>query len=117
LSAEGEWYLFVGTRKASLLNEFLVNLDRLGLLRRARGEDEATRGRRVQGYLQKFQAIYGELAPNVYSDVLNGRPGKYSKTDTRGVTTLSTATVPVLLARCRRTRPTSFSPSAPACRR
>lgn len=92
------WYLFVGTRKASLLNEFLVNLDRLGLLRQVRGEDATTRARRVQGYLQKFEAIYGELAPNVYADVLNGRLGKYSKTDAGSVTTLSTATVPVLLA-------------------
>ena len=92
------WYLFVGTRKASLLNEYLVNLDRLGLLRQVRNEDAAIRGRRVQGYLQKFEAIYGELAPNVYADVLSGRLGKYSRADTGGVTTLSTATVPVLLA-------------------
>ncbi|TPQ43061.1 hypothetical protein C2U70_00110 [Bradyrhizobium guangdongense] len=92
------WYLFVGTRKASLLNEYLVNLDHLGLLRQLRNEDAAIRGRRVQSYLQKFEAIYGELAPNVYADVLNGHLGKYSRADTGGVTTLSTATVPVLLA-------------------
>lgn len=92
------WYLFVGTRKASLLNEYLVNLDRLGLLRQVRNEDAAIRERRIQGYLQKFEAIYGELAPNVHADVLSGRLGKYSRADTGGVTTLSTATVPVLLA-------------------
>jgi hypothetical protein len=92
------WYLFLVTRKASLLNEFLANLHRLGLLRHEEREDEASRGRRVQSYLQKFEAIYGDLPPSIHADVLEDRLGQYSRADTGGVTTLSTATVPVLLS-------------------
>jgi hypothetical protein len=92
------WYLFLVTRKASLLNEFLANLDRLGLLRQTKSEDKASRGRRVQSYLQKFEAIYGDLPPSIHADVLENRLGQYSRADTGGVTTLSTATVPVMLS-------------------
>jgi len=92
------WYLFLVTRKASLLNEFLANLDRLGLLRQAKNEDKASRGRRVQSYLQKFEAIYGDLPPDIHADVLKDRLGQYSREDTGGVATLSTATVPVMLS-------------------
>jgi MFS family permease len=92
------WYLFLVTRKASLLNEFLANLHRLGLLREANNEDTANRGRRVQSYLQKFEAIYGDLPQNIHDDVLGNRLGQYSRADTGGVTTLSTATVPVMLS-------------------
>jgi hypothetical protein len=91
------WYLFLATRKASLLNEFLANLDRLGLLGKATNEDDASRGRRVQSYLQKFEAIYGDLSQEIHTDVLQNKIGQYSKV-TSGVTTLSTATVPVMLS-------------------
>jgi hypothetical protein len=92
------WYLFLVARKASLLNEFLANLDRLGLLRQAKSEDKASRGRRVQSYIQKFEAIYGDLPPNIHTDCLKDRLGQYSRADTGGVTTLSTSTVPVMLS-------------------
>ena len=92
------WYLFLVTRKASLLNEFLANLDRLGLLRQAKSEDKASRGRRIQSYLQKFEAIYGDLPPDIHADVLKDRLGQYSREDAGGVATLSTATVPVMLS-------------------
>jgi len=92
------WYLFLVTRKASLLNEFLANLDRLGLLRKAASEDDASKARRVQSYLQKFEAIYGDLPSNIYDEVLNHEVSLYSRADTRTGTTLSTATVPVMLS-------------------
>ena len=92
------WYLFLVTRKASLLNEFLANLDRLGLLSRAASEDEASRARRVQSYLQKFEAIYGDLPPAVHDDVLSNKASLFSRADTSAGTTLSTATVPVMLS-------------------
>jgi len=92
------WYLFLVTRKASLLNEFLANLGRLGLLRQAKSEDKASRGRRIQSYLQKFEAIYGDLPPDIHADVLKDRFAQYSREDTGGVATLSTATVPVMLS-------------------
>jgi hypothetical protein len=92
------WYLFLVTRKASLLNEFLANLDRLGLLRKAATEDEASRARRVQSYLQKFEAIYGDLPPTIHDEVLSNKASLYSRADTSAGTTLSTATVPVMLS-------------------
>jgi len=92
------WYLFLVTRKASLLNEFLANLGRLGLLDAAPNEDAASRGRRVQSYLQKFEAIYGDLPPYIHDDVLRNDLSQYSRADTSGGTTLSTATVPVMLS-------------------
>lgn len=53
------YYLFVSTRRFSLLNEFLTNLDRLGLLMKRRGENEEDKQRRLLTYLQKFRAAYG----------------------------------------------------------
>lgn len=93
------WYLFIVTRKASLLNEFLANLDRLGLLdvqvERAQKEASASRNRRIESYLQKFEAAYGDLPDNVHEDVLNNRLRHYS-TETAGTKTLTTA-FPVVL--------------------
>ena len=60
------WYLFIANQKASLLNEYLANLERLGLLRHRAGsgdepESEAARQIRISGYLKKFEAVYGPL--------------------------------------------------------
>jgi hypothetical protein len=94
------WYLFIVTRKASLLNEFLANLDRLGLLdvqvERAQKEASASRNRRIESYLQKFEAAYGDLPDNIHEDVLNNRLKHYSR-ETAGARTLTTATFPVAL--------------------
>jgi hypothetical protein len=92
------WYLFIATRKASLLNEFLANLGRLGLLRTTAGETSAARNRRVSSYLQKFEAMYGDLPERVHEDVRKNRPYRYTRADTSGSTTLSTTTVPVVLS-------------------
>jgi hypothetical protein len=58
------WCLFLLTRKASLLGEFLSNLSRLGLLRQIGDEDRATAKLRVKSYIQRFEARYGG-PPNI----------------------------------------------------
>ena len=67
------YYLFLATRRPSILNEFVGNLGRLGLLaaRRPRpgsqdhgpGAAEAREARRarIESYFQRFEAIYGAL--------------------------------------------------------
>ena len=53
------WYLFIITRKASLLHDFVTSLNRLGLLQRQEYEahDEPARQRRVFAYLQKLALL------------------------------------------------------------
>lgn len=98
------WYLFIATRKASLLNDFLTNLDRLGLLasssRPPSGPPrvDPARDRRVLSYLQKFESVYGALPPSVREDVLRNRSGRYSAAEVTSPIALSTATVPVMLS-------------------
>lgn len=92
------WYLFIATRKASLLNEFLTSLDRLGLLRAQRGERVVTKERRVSSYLQRFGAIYGELPEKVHTDVQRGAFSGYSKADVSGDTGLTTTAIPVMMS-------------------
>jgi hypothetical protein len=81
-----------------LLNEFLTNLKRLGLLHQLYNEEDASRRRRVQSYLQKFEAIYGDLPPNIHDDVLENNFRYYSREETGRATSLSTATIPVMLS-------------------
>ena len=97
------WYLFIANQKASLLNEYVTNLERLGLLRPrelpgGRTEDDAARRLRVGGYLQKFEAVYGPLDPAVLRDVVDGVPRTYLRSDADAATPLATTTVPVLLS-------------------
>src|SRR5438552_4636759 len=76
------YYLFVVTRKGSLLNEFVANLARLGLLTPraipatgpdadARSETETERRRRVEAYLQKFEAAFGQIPDEVRGLILD----------------------------------------------
>src|SRR5215213_6220083 len=68
------WYLFIITRRASLLNDFVTSLNRLGLLQPMEYEaDGPARQRRVYAYLQKFEASYGPLSKNVRRNILDGR--------------------------------------------
>jgi hypothetical protein len=59
------WFLFVATRKASLLNGFLANLYRLGLLAPSPRSSNASSAagqahdQRLMSYLQKFESVYG----------------------------------------------------------
>lgn len=76
------YYLFITTRKYSLLNEFITNLDRLGLLRERLGAPRAASAAtkeiapdsalnlRILTYLQKFEAVYGSLDPELVSELV-----------------------------------------------
>ena len=69
----GLYYLFIATRRDSLLNAYVSSLARLGLLRCQGGprpagsssgttvEAENERVRRVRGYIERFEALYGKL--------------------------------------------------------
>ena len=59
----GLQYLFLATRRPTILNEFIANLDKLGLLRDqlTTPESPTRRQARVDGYLQKFESVYGAL--------------------------------------------------------
>lgn len=74
------YYLFIASRKDSLLNEFLSNLDRLRLIE---GDvKSASYRRRVLTYLQKFQAVYGPLPEDLANNVLRGADLKSVSADT-----------------------------------
>lgn len=92
------WYLFIATRKASLLNEFLTSLERLGLLRAQRHETDAAKDRRISSYLERFSAIYGSLPEQVHTDVQAGRFTRYSSTVINERAGLVTTAVPVMAA-------------------
>lgn len=70
------FYLFLVTRRPSILNEFVSSLGRLGLLRQRRArpgagpadgraardeESREERRARIESYFQRFEAIYGAL--------------------------------------------------------
>jgi hypothetical protein len=63
------YYLFIAARKFSLLNDYFVNLARLGLLERRPGPDPETARTECQvkllNYVQKFEALYGPLPTQV----------------------------------------------------
>jgi hypothetical protein len=92
------WYLFITTRRASLLNEFLANLDRLGLMHEQPGEQRVPRQRRIAGYLQRFGAVYGDLPEIVHKTVQDNKYERYTRDDFSGATGMTTAAVPVLTA-------------------
>lgn len=57
------YYVFIVTRKPSILNKYVANLARLGVLSshpRER-ENEKLRRRRIESYFQRFEALYGPL--------------------------------------------------------
>jgi hypothetical protein len=99
------WYLFIATRKASLFNDFVTNLDRLGLLAprvhptNLNGiESEAARRRRIYTYLQKFEAVYGPLPEQGSKNVLSGRFEPVSSTELAPASVISATTTPVVLS-------------------
>jgi hypothetical protein len=108
------YYLFIATRKGSLLNEFVANMARLGLLGRTvtvapdmdwGPESETDRHRRVEAYLQRFEAMYGPIPENALKEVLpendwtwvSRRAGRAAAFGVGGVF-VSEAAVPVLFA-------------------
>jgi len=57
------YYVFIVTRKPSILNKYVANLARLGLLSKGprEKENEPLRRRRIESYFQRFEAVYGPL--------------------------------------------------------
>jgi hypothetical protein len=95
------WWLFVAAQRQSLLNEFIANLDRLGLLdtesTATREESREVRETRVISYLQKFEANFVEI-PKARKDAV--ARGDMSPSARDGATTggpLATTAVPVLM--------------------
>ncbi len=79
------FYLFMVNRKTSLLNEFIANLDRLGVLAAPPVSDVGPISklqeeryayyrwwRRVTSYVRKFEAIYGCVSPEVLQQAFEG---------------------------------------------
>jgi hypothetical protein len=73
------YYLFIASRKSSLLQEYFTNLARLGLFDpqkvagiacTANYEDELKRRVRVMSYIQKFNAAYGPIPTELAHDIL-----------------------------------------------
>lgn len=69
------YYLFIATRKIGLLNDYFINLRRLGLLEpqssvpsaAARSEQRV----RLMNYIQQFEALYGPLPEPLVAKVLD----------------------------------------------
>lgn len=101
------YYLFMATKKNSLFNEFIMNLDGLGLLELRPKEAEGERKNRVLAYQQRFEAVYGavptDLADLVLVPVAEGRiaserhPSGTGSGTIAGIFTAETA-VPVVLS-------------------
>lgn len=67
------YYLFITSRKSSLLQEYFTNLSRLGLLGR-QGQESRTGARvRVMSYVQKFEAVYGAV-PGALAEKVGAAP-------------------------------------------
>ncbi len=112
------FYLFIATKKYGLFNEFVMNLNRLGLLDPARvpeelvcsglkGESEEERKNRIRTYIQRFEAVYGSIPTDLGGLMLeptdlskSNIDPLLSKTDALGFANLFTfdTIIPVLLA-------------------
>ena len=98
------WFLFIAARKASLLNGFLANLYRLGLLTsspRSSGASPApdpAHDQRLMSYLQKFESVYGRVPQSVRDSVLKKGISPYKASDVRPPIGQSTTTIPVMLS-------------------
>ncbi|MEO1080357.1 MAG: hypothetical protein AAFY29_12440 [Pseudomonadota bacterium] len=66
------FYLFIVGRKRNLLQEYLTNINRMGLLGRRGDEGDRNRDIRVHSYVQKFEVAYGPLPDGMALDVING---------------------------------------------
>jgi len=79
------FYLFILNRKISLLNQFIANLDRLGLLEHGflvqeSGEEHQ---RKFVSYLRKFEAVYGTVTEDTLKKAMQGIS---DRSDSRGLT-------------------------------
>jgi hypothetical protein len=94
------WWLFLAAQQASLLNEFLANLQRLGLLeaRHWLGETVEARATRIDSYLQKFEGTYGRVPHTIHDDVIGQHFQPYSQEEARAQAPVSVAAVPVSIS-------------------
>jgi hypothetical protein len=112
------YYLFIATKKSSLLNEFVINLGRLGLRDPRRvpqallfagleNETEAERTERITTYIQKFEAVYGAVPTNLSKMLLDpAYPGAGTNAQDKGSSNESSGlsiftvdtTIPVIVA-------------------
>ena len=110
------YYLFIATRKTSLLNDYFINLNRLGLLEPRRTFDrdvledpgDQTECRvRLLNYLQKFEAIYGAVPAELEERLLSEKnplivlgDAATQKSSTSGIVQIFTpeAAIPVIVA-------------------
>jgi hypothetical protein len=110
------YYLFIATKKYSLLNEFIINLDRLGLLTPRHlhtrlvhsglaKETPDERQKRMLTYVQKFEAVYGAvptdlggvfLDPTAPTDRTAG--GHMRRIESRAIVFTPETAIPVLIA-------------------
>jgi len=110
------YYLFIATRKISLLNDYFINLGRLGLLG-SRCTSTASVGApeheakiecrvRLLNYLQKFEALYGPVPRQLQEDIMGKNPllvlaePKWRTSGSSGIVQIFTAetAIPVILA-------------------
>ena len=98
------YYLFVSTRRYSLLNEFVSNLNRLGILKPKETPNTLEQHRSVYGYLQKFEALYGTLPSSWITSILNRSglmfgEGSQNDTNSQGFISIfaTQTTLPVVL--------------------
>ena len=110
------YYLFIATKKSSLLNEFIINLTRLGLRDPTRlpkalvfagleNETEPEREARIYTYIQKFEAVYGAVPTNLGTMLVDPSSSGIKAFDTRssgdssGVSIFTVdTTIPVIVA-------------------
>ncbi len=108
------FFLFIAKCKASLFKEFLANMDRLGFVAprlrppdyrggAPRLESEPDRRRRIEAYLEKFEALYGPLRKERREEALQlpeQRTSVEAKPTSEGVVNVLTSetAIPVLLA-------------------
>ncbi len=65
------YWLFIFSRKQSILTEFLGYMVRLGVFDIRPNEDAELRRTRVEQYLAKFEAAYGRLSPALRRNLLD----------------------------------------------
>jgi hypothetical protein len=110
------YYLFIATRKISLLNDYFINLGRLGLLEPrcastpnvgVLGDESKIECRvRLLNYLQKFEALYGPVPRLLRAKIMEAKnplsvlAKNTSGTDSTGIVQVFTAetAIPVILA-------------------
>jgi len=100
------FYLFIATRKVSLLSELIGNLDRLGFLNIEKNiaDPEISMARRFESYLRKFEALYGAVSDKEMQQAFyvsmtrNKPPSVMPDRGNAGNVFTSEAAIPVIVA-------------------